>query len=112
MQEEPKPIPQVVVPNKGNGQSVTMQATADEEADTQPQLIVLEPVDRLMLENYQLKLMNAGAKLKQLEGDMGRMQQDYLKLLAALSKKYGFDPALTELEPETGRVVPRGTVTR
>jgi hypothetical protein len=102
-------------PNKDNGKPVTKEETAPSPSED----IVLEPVDRLMIENLQLKLMNVSARQESLRREaedldvaIGKLQQKYLMLLNGLSQKYGFDPATQEMEPDTGRVVPKGTVQR
>lgn len=110
----PATADELTLKNKDNGQSVTKKGSepVDEQADTQPKPIVLEEVDRLKLENIQLKLMNAQSRAMELERSISGFEKGYLKLLSELSQKYGFDPATTELEPGSGRVVPRGTIPR
>lgn len=112
--EEVKMVEAPEKPNKDNGQQVTKEKTAEAAED-----IILEPIDRLMIENMQLKLMNVSARqeslrreAEDLDGVIGKLQQKYLMLLNGLSQKYGFDPATQEMEPDTGRVVPKGTIRR
>jgi hypothetical protein len=91
---------------KGNG--------ADESRPAEPKEIVLGEVDRLRLENAQLRLMNMQRdyelKIQQitsLNEVIERQQASYMAVLSELSNKYGFDPSMTEMEPGTGRVVPK-----
>jgi hypothetical protein len=116
-----KAIPNPALANKDNSATAmkedvpdTAQSVSEVDplADTKPQPIVLEEVDRLRLENVQLKLMNANARMSELDRAADGLQKEYMKMLGELSKKYGFDPGTTELEPGTGRVVPRGTIPR
>jgi hypothetical protein len=90
-------------PNKDNGTSDTKQSTSS---------IILDEVDRLKLENAQLKLMNAEARIREAQRGIEALNRSYVEMLTELSNRYGFNPATTELEPGTGRVVPRGTIPR
>lgn len=91
------------------------KSTADSEKDkTETEGIVLNEVDRLKLENEQLRLMNMqkdyeslAQKLNSLEDVINKKQASYMAMLSGLADRYGFDPATTEMEPGTGRIVPR-----
>lgn len=97
-------------PNKDNGQQTTKAATMP---------IQLEEIDRLRAENVQLRLMNESARSAALMRDLeasrqgiDKLQAEYMGLIKELGEKYSFNPDATEMEPGTGRVVPRGTIRR
>ena len=102
-------------PNKDNGSADTKEGSA---AISQPG-IVLSTVDRLETENAQLRLMNESARYAALRRDLEecgagveRLKKEYLDHLQRLESHYGFDLSTTEMEPRTGRIVPRGTLRR
>lgn len=88
--------------------------TSPKELKAEP--LVLSEVDRLRLENAQLRLMTMERdhtlvvqELQRVEDLMVRQRATYASLLDSLAKRYNFDPSTTEMEPGTGRVVPRTT---
>jgi hypothetical protein len=85
------------------------------QVEAQKNNMVLEEVDRLQLENAQLKLMNLSGQrqamlleLERLEVMGAKAQATYMAKLAELQEKYGFDPSTHEMEPGTGVIRPRG----
>jgi hypothetical protein len=81
---------------------------------TKPQDIVLEEVDRLRLENAQLRIMSMERNrellmkdVEQLDVRIERQQASYMAILSSMAQKYGFDPNITVMEPSSGRIVPR-----
>ena len=116
--ENATPNPTIVTKaNKDKGESTTKEA---ETRDMVGMMVIeLDEVDRLRAENAQLRLMNESARsaslirdLEESRSNIHKMQDEYMKVIVQLGEKYGFDPDATEMEPGTGRIVPRGTIRR
>jgi hypothetical protein len=113
-----KPVPEPVT-----GEVTTEAATEAEAAPTNEKApegpIVVGEVDRLRLENAQLKLMNLGGQRQDLISRLERCdeagaeaQATYARILEELKQKYGFDPKTQEMRADTGLIVPKGQTIR
>jgi hypothetical protein len=107
-----KPVPEPVT-----GEVTTEAAPTNEKAPEGP--IVVGEVDRLRLENAQLKLMNLGGQRQDLISRLERCdeagaeaQATYARILEELKQKYGFDPNTQEMRADTGLIVPKGQTIR
>lgn len=107
---------------KDKEQSVTKEGSVPAVEPTTPeelQLVVVSELDRLKAENAQLRLMNESARYSSLTIELersaiqvDRLKAVYVALIQEIGAKYGFNPDETEMEPSTGRILPRGTLRR
>jgi len=103
MTEEVKKVPAAPTPNKDNGQT------------TKESLPVIEELDRLKLENAELRLRNLGMQhdrlhedLKDCRAQMTKQVQELEAFKVQLQVKYKVDLSMYQMRAGDGALIPKG----